>query len=101
MTLRELDNLIRIGQLKAEPRNPTEFIRMLDMARTSAGRCAAGWCLAGRTVQQRLQRSPCGGPGCAGMDTAAKLEFDPDYSKMTSVSPGSPAKSFALSVKSA
>lgn len=34
MTLRELDNLVRIGQLKAEPRNPTEFKRMLDMART-------------------------------------------------------------------
>lgn len=34
MTLRELDNLVRIGQLKAEPRNPAEFKRMLDMART-------------------------------------------------------------------
>lgn len=34
MSTRELDNLVRIGQLKAEPRNPAEFKRMLDMART-------------------------------------------------------------------
>lgn len=30
----ELDNLVRIGQLKAEPRNTPEAARMLDMART-------------------------------------------------------------------
>lgn len=34
MSTRELDNLVRIGQLKAEPRNSAEFKRMLDMART-------------------------------------------------------------------
>lgn len=34
MSTRELENLVRIGQLKAEPRNPAEFKRMLDMART-------------------------------------------------------------------
>ena len=30
----ELDNLVRIGQLKAEPRNVQESIRMMDKART-------------------------------------------------------------------
>lgn len=34
MTLPALDNLVRIGQLKAEPRNTLEFDRMLTMART-------------------------------------------------------------------
>lgn len=34
MSQTELDNLVRIGQLKAEPRNRQESIRMLDMART-------------------------------------------------------------------
>jgi len=34
MSLPELDNLVRIGQLKAEPRNTLEATRMLDMART-------------------------------------------------------------------
>jgi hypothetical protein len=34
MSLRELDNLVRIGQLKAEPRNELEVKRMLEMART-------------------------------------------------------------------
>lgn len=34
MSTRELDNLVRIGQLKTEPRSPAEFKRMLDMART-------------------------------------------------------------------
>lgn len=34
MSLPELDNLVRIGQLKAEPRNDTEVRRMLAMART-------------------------------------------------------------------
>lgn len=34
MSTRELENLVRIGQLKAEPRNPAEFKRMLEMART-------------------------------------------------------------------
>ena len=29
-----LENLLRIGQLKAEPRNALEAARMLDMART-------------------------------------------------------------------
>ena len=32
MSLPELDNLVRIGQLKAEPRNPQEVTRMLAMA---------------------------------------------------------------------
>jgi hypothetical protein len=35
MNLSALDNLVRIGQLKAEPRSVTEFERMLGMARTS------------------------------------------------------------------
>ncbi len=35
MSLPPLDNLVRIGQLKAEPRNETEARRMLAMARTS------------------------------------------------------------------
>lgn len=34
MSLPALDNLVRIGQLKAEPRNVTEVTRMLEMART-------------------------------------------------------------------
>ena len=34
MSLPELDNLVRVGQLKAEPRNPQEVIRMLAMAQT-------------------------------------------------------------------
>lgn len=34
MGLPALDNLVRIGQLKAEPRNETEARRMLAMART-------------------------------------------------------------------
>ena len=34
MSLPALDNLVRIGQLKAEPRNDAEVRRMLAMART-------------------------------------------------------------------
>ena len=34
MGLPALDNLVRIGQLKAEPRSETEVTRMLAMART-------------------------------------------------------------------
>ena len=34
MSLPELDNLVRIGQLKAEPRNAQEVNRMLAMAQT-------------------------------------------------------------------
>lgn len=34
MSLAALDNLVRIGQLKAEPRNSLEFARMLAMANT-------------------------------------------------------------------
>ena len=34
MSLPELDNLVRIGQLKAEPRNAQEVTRMLAMAQT-------------------------------------------------------------------
>lgn len=34
MSLPALDNLVRIGQLKAEPRNEMEATRMLAMART-------------------------------------------------------------------
>lgn len=34
MRLPELDNLVRIGQLKAEPRNAQEVVRLLVMART-------------------------------------------------------------------
>jgi hypothetical protein len=34
MSLHALDNLVRIGQLKAEPRNVVEVTRMLVMART-------------------------------------------------------------------
>lgn len=34
MSLPELDNLVRIGQLKAEPRNTHEVTRMLAMAQT-------------------------------------------------------------------
>ncbi|MDO8320111.1 hypothetical protein [Rhodoferax sp.] len=34
MSQPELDNLVRIGQLKAEPRNAQEVTRMLAMART-------------------------------------------------------------------
>lgn len=35
MRLAALDNLVRVGQLKAEPRNIAEVGRMLSMARTS------------------------------------------------------------------
>ena len=34
MSLPALDNLVRIGQLKPEPRNDLELKRMLDMARS-------------------------------------------------------------------
>jgi hypothetical protein len=34
MSMPALDNLVRIGQLKAEPRNVLEHARMLEMART-------------------------------------------------------------------
>ncbi|MEY4266621.1 MAG: hypothetical protein RIS90_1156, partial [Pseudomonadota bacterium] len=34
MSLPELDNLVRISQLKAEPRNTQEITRMLAMAQT-------------------------------------------------------------------
>jgi len=34
MSLPALDNLVRIGQLKAEPRNEAEVERMLEMARS-------------------------------------------------------------------
>ncbi len=34
MSLQALDNLVRIGQLKAEPRNVREVARMLALART-------------------------------------------------------------------
>lgn len=34
MGLHALDNLVRIGQLKSEPRNALEVKRMLDMARS-------------------------------------------------------------------
>ena len=34
LSLPELDNLVRIGQLKAEPRNAQEVTRMLAMAQT-------------------------------------------------------------------
>jgi hypothetical protein len=34
LSLPALDNLVRIGQLKAEPRNDAEITRMLAMART-------------------------------------------------------------------
>lgn len=34
MPQRALDNLVRIGQLKAEPRNDAEVRRLLDLART-------------------------------------------------------------------
>jgi hypothetical protein len=34
VSLRELDNLVRTGQLKAEPRNEGEFRRLVAMART-------------------------------------------------------------------
>ena len=34
MSLPALDNLVRIGQLKAEPRNDAEMKRMLAMAQT-------------------------------------------------------------------
>ena len=34
MRLPELDNLVRIGQLKAEPRNAQEVTRMIAMAQT-------------------------------------------------------------------
>ena len=34
MSLPALDNLVRIGQLKPEPRNDLEIKRMLDMARS-------------------------------------------------------------------
>ena len=37
MSLPELDNLVRIGQLKAEPRNVQEVTRMLTMAQTRLG----------------------------------------------------------------
>lgn len=42
MTLLPLDNLVRIGQLKAEPRNVAEVRRLLAMARTRLGDAGLG-----------------------------------------------------------
>ena len=42
MSLPALDNLTRIGQLKAEPRNEAEVSRMLAMARTRLRDAAGG-----------------------------------------------------------
>jgi hypothetical protein len=42
MSLPALDNLVRIGQLKAEPRNEAEARRMLAMAKNPPGRCSTG-----------------------------------------------------------
>ncbi len=38
MTQPALENLVRIGQLKVEPRNEAECTRMLQMARTTSRR---------------------------------------------------------------
>jgi hypothetical protein len=43
MSLAALDNLVRIGQLKAEPRNVAEAERMLSMARTSLADAGLAW----------------------------------------------------------
>ena len=37
MSLQALDNLVRVGQLKVEPRNDAEIKRLLAMARTRLG----------------------------------------------------------------
>ena len=37
MSLQALDNLVRVGQLKVEPRNDAEIKRLLVMARTRLG----------------------------------------------------------------
>ena len=43
MALTALDNLVRIGQLKAEPRNALEAARMLAMARTRLADARQGY----------------------------------------------------------
>ena len=44
MSLPELDNLVRTGQLKLEPRNELEVARMLDMARSRLADAATPHC---------------------------------------------------------
>lgn len=51
MSLSALDNLVRVGQLKAEPRNESEATRMLAMARTRlADALLTGQSQAGRFI---------------------------------------------------
>lgn len=59
MSLPELENLVRIGQLKAEPRNVQEAVRMLVMARTRLNDATLNNVVAGRPLYQRLQRRSC------------------------------------------
>ncbi len=43
MGLPALDNLVRIGQLKPEPRNALEVKRMLDTARSRLAMVCSTW----------------------------------------------------------
>ena len=56
MSLPALDNLVRIGQLKAEPRNEAESKRMLAMARTRLADAQLVNLLPGGPLHQCLQR---------------------------------------------
>lgn len=73
MSLPELDNLVRIGQLKAEPRNELELKRMLEMARTRlADAQLDSLSLEGRFASAYNAAIPRLWPHCAGMAIAAK-----------------------------
>ena len=73
MSLPELDNLVRIGQLKAEPRNNREVTRMLAMAQTRLSDAKLNkLSLEGRFTSARTPPTPPLWRHCAGTATAAK-----------------------------
>ena len=54
MSLTPLDHLVRIGQLKAEPRSAIEVARLLAMARVRLADAGVIDISKGRALQQRL-----------------------------------------------
>ena len=73
MGLPELDNLVRIGQLKAEPRNTQEVTRMLAMAQTRLNDAKLNsLSLEGRFTSAYNAAHAAALAACAGMATAAK-----------------------------
>lgn len=73
MSLPELDNLVRIGQLKAEPRNVQEAMRMLAMASTRLSDANLNkLSIEGRLPVPTTPPTPPRWPHCAGTATEVK-----------------------------